>query len=141
MPAFCEPWPGKTKATVRPSRALIRVVSSGLSEQPRLLAVQLGDLVLDLAVEPRCRELHGAADRVLDGPGVGPPVADEAAAVDSEERRGAVLAVIGALPEAVERGLGEHVARLGAGRALHLLAEHAEDHLGERLGALQDDVP
>src|SRR5215210_8582212 len=141
MPTFWEPWPGKTSATVRPSRALISgPLGLRLAEQPLLLAVELGDLVVNFAVELRRRELHGAADGVLDGPGVGPPVADETAAVDPQEGRGPEFPVVGTLAEAVEGGFGEHVPRLGAGAALDLFAEHAEDHLGQSLGAFEDHV-
>src|SRR4028118_1628386 len=103
-------------------------------EQPILLVVELGDLVVDLAVEPRAGELDRPADRVLDGPGVGAAVADETAAVDPEQGGGAVLAVVGALAEAVDGRLGQHVPHLGARGALDLLADHAKEHGGQRRG-------
>ena len=59
---------------------------------------------------------------------------------EPEQRRRAVLAVVGALAEAVEGGLGELVAELAARAPRDLLAQHAQDQLGQRLGALQHHV-
>src|SRR5262249_52331486 len=117
-----------------------RFLVAGGGEGPLLLVVDLGHLVADLDRQVGRGELDGAADGVLHGAGVRAAVADEAAAVDPEEGRGAVLAVVGAGADGVEGGLGEEVAGLGARVPPQLLAEHAAEELGERLGALQQHV-
>src|SRR5258708_10565112 len=112
IPTFCDPWPGKTKATRRiggvlPPPALELV----------LVAVELGQLLADLPVELGVGELHGPPDGAMDSARVRAAMADETAAADAEQRRGAVLAVVDPLPETVERRPGEDVAELGAGAA------------------------
>jgi hypothetical protein len=124
MPTFCEPWPGKTNA----------------SQELLLLAVQLGDFVADLKVQTHVRELLGAADGALHGPCVGAAVGDETAAVQAQQRSSPVLAVVHPLSEAVENRLGQGVAELAAGTRRHLLPQHPQQHLAERLGALQHGV-
>src|SRR4028118_1628388 len=46
----------------------------------------------------------------------------------------------GALAHALDGRLGQHVPHLGARGALDLLADHAKEHVGQRLGALEEDV-
>ena len=57
-------------------------------------------------------EVAGDADGVLDRLRVRAAVADDAAAVDAEERRAAVLGVVDALLDVVERALEQQRADL-----------------------------
>src|SRR5215471_6803179 len=122
-------------------RILARITTELLRlRQPLFARVELGDLGLDLLGEVATRELRGEADRVLDGLGRGPPVADDHAALDAEQRRPAVFGVVEARLEAAEGRARQQETHRGLQRALDLLAQEVLDHLGERLGHLQDDV-
>src|SRR5688572_26713978 len=137
MPAYCEPWPGKTNAVLCSIRGAI------LLRQNRacvLSCVEIADLRpdlrVDLVVDEVARDAHGVLDRLR----VGAAVADDAAAVDAEERRAAVLGVVDALLEVVHRPLEHQRADLARRRPGELGAEHLADHLAEGLAGFEDDV-
>src|SRR6266478_3124753 len=96
MPTVCAPWPGKRNAvaTVPPSFV------HGSDHR--------GDLQLlnDQAVEFGAGVAGRQLQRVLDGPVARAAVADDADAVDAQQRSPAKLAVIVAVEEVLERLFG-----------------------------------
>ena len=83
-----------------------------------------------LLAEADLREAVGDADGVLHRHRVRAAVADERDAVDPEQRRAAVLRVVHAPTQPLERPGHQRRAELRQqARARHLLAHHAENHL------------
>src|SRR5690349_13682306 len=110
-----------------------RVVSSrAVMVRLDLLANVLVDLVLD--------ELDQGADGAAIGADAARPVADEAHAVDAQERGRPVLLPVDALLDPAQRG--PHEERAGACKpaARQLLAHHVGEQRGDALGGLEHDV-
>src|SRR5688572_6505058 len=104
MPAYCEPWPGKTNAVLCSIRGAILLRQNRAGVLPRVQIADLRpDLRVNLVVDEVARDAHGVLDRLR----VRTSVADDAAAVDAEKGRAAVLGVVDALLEVVH-GPFEH---------------------------------
>src|SRR5207247_7465839 len=90
------------------SRAGRRAVPSSFCQRVFVFTrMQIADLVADLRIDLVESEVASDADGVLDRFRVRAAVADDASAIDPEERGAAVFGVIHALNEALERALHE----------------------------------
>ncbi len=67
-------------------------------------------------------------------------MADEAGAIDAEQRRAAMLGVVDLAFDVAKGALGQHQAGAIERRLPGLLLEHPDHHLTESLGHLENDV-
>ena len=82
----------------------------------------------------------GHADRILDGVGVRRSVADDAHALDAQQRRAAVFGVVEPLLEIGKRLARQQKSNLAADRRLQRLLQQEAHRLHHAFGNLQRDV-
>src|SRR5262245_38508975 len=107
MPTFWAPCPGKRNATL--AIALCAFRAGGADRE----------FLLDQVVEAAGGVAGGHRQGVLDGPVAGRSVADDAHAVDAQQRRPAVFAVVVAVDQPLQRLL--RPVTLGVERPEHFL--------------------
>src|SRR5690606_14678576 len=105
-----------------------------------LAAAGLLEVVENAASEVAGRKVHRKVDRGGEARGVGAAMALHRDAVEAEENAAVVVARIHPLAHRLERAAGEHVAELGAPRALERLPEDLRVKLRRAFGRLQRDV-
>src|SRR5215510_4923472 len=98
------------------------------------------DLLADVLVDALLDERGDRVDRAPERARSARAVADEADAVDAEQRRGAVLLPVDARAQARERALHEQGAEHGERVLLHLVAHRAAEEARGALGGLQEHV-
>src|SRR5215813_9808789 len=99
----------------------------------RRIMVRL-DLLADVLVHALLDERGERVDRAPERARPARAVADEAHAVDTQQRRGAVLLPVDLRPQPVERPAHEQRPEHGQGVAPHLLAHRAAEEAGCALG-------
>ena len=121
--------------------ASVRASAESCGPPSGALGVRAPAILSRIFGRARVENLDGAADGVLDGAGVGAAVADEAAAVHPEQRRGAVLGCSRCAPRKSSKAGLASDSRAWRGAARRSPARSMPPkQLGERLGALQHDV-
>src|SRR5262245_16535724 len=98
------------------------------------------DLLTDVLVDALLDERRQRVDRAPECARAARAVADEADAVDAEQRRGAVLLPVDARAQPPERALHEQRAEHRERVLLHLVAHGAAEERGRALGGLEQHV-
>ena len=144
MPAACEPWPGKRNASPGMRCAMSGSVQMAYSRRASYSAAACVarrlDLLLDLLVEAGAGKFRGHANRVLDGGAVGRAVTDDGDALESEQRRSAVLGVVEALLEVLEGRTRQQIAHLAGDGGVQRLLENGAHRLDQSLADLERDI-